>query len=134
MMTDVDADLRYLLMDETGQVWVYRSLEALVGDIESFDVADGVYTAWGTDGRRIELLVCDADQYRVEAKITTVDEQRQMRAALERWVHHAQQRHIGPPPNTSSLSTAALVHQAYQLQQPPLSLWQRLRGRREHKP
>jgi hypothetical protein len=86
MMADVPADLRYLLLDETGEVSVYRSLEALVGCVESYDVADGIYTAWDIDGRRIELLVSGTHRLQVEARITAVDEQRQIRAALERWV------------------------------------------------
>ena len=97
--------------------------------VESYDVAEGVYTAWDIDGRRIELLVSDTDRYQVEAKITTVDEQREMRAALERWVHETQRRRGGPPGNLSSLSTAELVLQTPELQQPPPSLWQRLRCR-----
>lgn len=131
-MTDMTTGLWYLLLDETGQVWVYRSLDEFVGSIESLDVADGICTAWASDGRRIELQVGDVHRYEVKARITTVDEQGRMRAALEQWVQVGLQLRGGPLPDTATWSTAALIAQAHQLQQPPPSLWQRLR-RRHHR-
>jgi hypothetical protein len=133
-MAAVHADLRYLLLNESGEVRVYRSLDALVGSVESYDVADGIYTAWDIDGRRIELLVSDTHRYQVEARITTVDEQRQMRAAIERWVQLSQSRHEASPPDTATWSMTELIAEAHRLQQPPPSLWQRLRHRRKRDP
>jgi hypothetical protein len=128
-MTDSDPELTHLLLDETGQVWAYASLEDLISDIESYDVEDGIYRAWHISGRHIELTVTDPARELVEGHVTDTDESQRMRAALEDWIRVADEQADGPARDPQLLSTAALAQEAHRLQQPPPSLVERLRDR-----
>lgn len=122
--------MRYLLHDDTPQVWAYPSLQELISDIESYGVEDGIYRAWDINGRRVDLFVSDPERELVEARQTDIDEFGQMRATLEDWIREARSYlGTGLVDDVSSMSTEAMAQEAYHLQQPPPSLLQRLRQR-----
>ncbi len=104
-MDAANVPLPPIVLDDSGDIQVFPSVEAACREIEAIDVKEGVYEAFDTRGRRLYLSV-DGDRVTADLASPIVDDSVELLNRLRRFISRVGAERVGvTEPETAALST-----------------------------